>query len=729
MTFFSRLGHLLGFKYSEARQAIAVQRLGQPVVTSANYLGFSKEGYQKNVVVYRCIRMIATSCAGIKWELYQNGRELESHPILDLMNSPNPQQGWSSFFESVVAYYNIAGNSFIEGVSPTLSGPPRELYPLRPDMMRIIPNALGGVGEFQFKTSTDIKKWAADPITGKSRILHVKSFHPTDIWYGQSPIEAVILNVDQANSANRWNLSLLQNMAAPSGVLKLDATQANPTASLTSEQRAQLQNAIENRYSGSSNSGRPMILEGGMSWQTISLSPREMEWLESKKITSADICNAFGVPSQLLGFGQTTYSNYKEAREAFYGDTILPMMDLFEYELTRYIRFWFGEQFDLKYDRDDIEALTEKREAKFTTINGLNFLTQNEKRIMAGFEPKEDWDVFLIGQSLVESPDDLGFGPSDFGAEETDVTPEEPETEEPQDETQDDIEEQEEIIEASFRKPIEWKSFNLLNQKEKRASQRMKNRMRRMIEIPFEKALEADFQKLAEDIGKAAVVSTDSKIVEFSVQRAIDAGMEEVENTLRKFIRITVREFGPPILREAKQIGLVMETKSQESRFESWAREWINRQTAEQIQRIDNTTRKQVRTVVKRLVEESVLGDGLSEVEFTRELTKEFDRLTPGRAATIARTEVHSASSESELRAVEELQIPGMKKEWIAALDDRTRDGSNGGPDHAGANGQKVGIDEQFKIEPDYMLDCPGDPAGGPENTINCRCSLGYGVT
>jgi HK97 family phage portal protein len=719
MTFFSRLSTFLGFKNSEARKAIAVQRLGQPAVTNANYLGFSKEGYQKNVTVYRCIRLIATACAGIKWEVYQNGRELESHPIIDLMHSPNPLQGWSSFFESVIAYFNISGNSYIEGIGPTPNGPPTELYPIRPDMMRIIPNALGGVGEYQFKTSNVIKTWPADPITGKSRILHVKSFHPTDIWYGQSPIEAVILNVDQANAANKWNLSLLQNMASPSGVLRIDATEANPTASLTSEQRAQLQNAIESRYSGASNSGRPMILEGGMSWQTISLSPREMEWLESKKVTSADICNAFGVPAQLLGFGQTTYANYKEAREAFYTDTILPMMDLFEYELTRYVRFWFGEQYELKYDRDDIEALTEKREAKYSIINNLNFLTQNEKRIMAGFEPKEDWDVFLIGSKLIQTPDELSSTPN----QNISSLAEEQTTKQKVPDKLQEGEQIEELIEAALDQPIQWKSFNLLTEQDRRKSWRMKNRMRMMLEKPFAKALEEDFEKLSKALASALEVSTNPKLVELSLQKAIDENFDDLERTLKRFISLTVREFGDPILQEAKSLGLVHETKSAQTRYEFWARDYIKTQTATQIQRIDNTTRKAVRRVVKRLTEESLLGDGLSESEFQERLLAEFDELTPARAATIARTEVHTASANAELHAVEALQIPGMKKEWIAALDDRTRD------DHAVINGEKIPIDEKFELPDGSLMDGPGDTSADASQIINCRCTLGFGVT
>jgi HK97 family phage portal protein len=732
MNLIDRIKYIFGSKASQGRIAMSMERLGQPVTTPENYLGYSKEGYQKNVTVYRCIRIIATAAAGIKWEVYQNDREVTSGPVNQLLSQPNPMQGWASFFESVVGYYMISGNTYIEGAGPTPTSPPRELWSLRPDLFKIVPNAFGGVGQYVFKTAQVEKKWDVDPVTGRSKIHHVKMFNPLDIWYGMSPIQSVILNVDQANAANRWNLALLQNMAQPSGVLKVESTDANPGGMLTSEQRAILQRSLEERYSGPKNVARPMLLEGGMSWEQIGLSPKDMEWLEGKKVTASDICNAFGVPAQLLGFGQSTYANYKEAKDAFYIDTIMPLMDLFEHEFTKYIRQWFGQQYTLKYDRDDIEALTEKRQAKYASINNLNFVTQNEKRVMAGFEEQEGWDVYLIGNSLIARPEEMSLNDStpqqtNSEAEEGDDNGEEKNVKKSNEEKTSD----EEII-GDDGEVKEFKNFNLLNDKEKRTAWKRANALRQRLEKPFARSLEQDFEELARDLEKAAEGKEDPKLLEYALQKAIDAGMADISKTIARHIKFTVQDFGLRVFREAKSIGLVVETKANERTWEQWADSYIKRRTGEAITAIEGTTRKKVREVVKKLTSENIRdasSDGSEEpVNFAKELRARFEELTPARAAMIARTETSMASNNATIEAAKALEIPGLKKEWISVQDDRTRDGGNSGNEanHLEMNGVRIDLDEKFTVPPDTDMDGPGDPAGGADQVINCRCTLAF---
>lgn len=730
MTFLDRVRFLFGSKASQWRIAMSVAKLGQPVVSDANYVAFSREGYQKNVVVFRCIRLLATAAAGIKWEVYQNDRYVENSPINKLMQNPNPMQGWGSFFESLVAYYLLSGNTYLEGAAPNPNAPPQELWAVRPDLMTIVPNAIGGVGQFVFKTPEMQKVWEVDPITGKSKIHHIKMFHPTNIWYGMSPVEAIILNIDQSNSANRWNLSLLQNMAQPSGILKVNASDANPGGMLTAEQRTFLQRAIEDRHSGPRNASKPMLLEGGMSWEQIGLSPREMEWLEGKKVSSTDICNAFGVPSQLLGFGQNTYANYKEAKDAMYVDTIMPLMDVFEYELTKYFRRWFGDQYQLKYDRDDIEALTDKRQSKYAAINTLNFVTQNEKRMMAGFDEQEGWDVYLIGNQLVASPEDLSLNnsttPDDSESEEGDENGEEESIEE-----NDSEENSEEEVVGDDGEVKEWKNFNLLNAREKRTAWKRVNAQRRRLEIPFARSLEQDFEELARSLEKA-IEGKDPKLAEYALQKAIDAGMVDIQKTLKRHIKFAVQDFGQRVFNEAKSIGLAIETKASQRTWEQWADRYIQTRTGNAITDIEGTTRKQVRRIVQKLTAESIRdasSDGSEEpVNFAKELRDAFENLSGSRAAMIARTETAMASNNATVEAAKALEIPGLKKEWVSVQDDRTRDGGKDGnePNHLDMNGVRVELDEKFTVPPDTDMDGPGDPAGGADQVINCRCTLAF---
>jgi len=712
MTFFDRMRFLFGSKASQARMAMSVQKLGQPVTTEANYAGFSKEGYQKNVVVYRCVKLLSTAAAGIRWEVYRRGQEVTNGPVWNLLQSPNPLQGWSAYFESVVAYYLIAGNTYIEGAGPTPNAPPSELWSVRPDLMRVVPNAVGTVSQYMFKDGQNERFWAADPITGKSRIKHIKTFHPLSIWYGMSPIEAIILNVDQLNSSNRWNLSLLQNMAQPSGVLKVASSDSNPGGMLTSEQRTFLQRQLEERYAGPKNVARPMLLEGGMSWEQIALNPKEMEWLEGKKVTSTDICNAFGVPSQLLGFGQSTYQNYKEAKDAMYVDTIMPMMDMFEFELTRYLRQWFGDTIEVKYDRDDIEALTDKRQAKYVTINALNFITQNEKRELAGYEPVEGWDVFMIGNQLLDTPEESS---SDLETDQTNSDSEEGDQDEETSQEDNEEDSEEEVI-GDDEEVKEWKNFNLLNQREKRQSWRRMNAQRKRLERPFQRSLEQDFEELGRALEKA-LKDKEPRTAEYALQKAIDAGMVDISKTIQRYIKFSVEDFGRRVFQEAKSLGLRIETKASERTWEQWADRYIKTRTGNAITDIEGTTRKQVRKVVQRLTAEAIRderADGTEEpVDFAGELRDAFDSLSKSRAMLIARTEVSMASNNATVEAAKALEIPGLKKEWVSVQDDRTRDGGKTGNDanHLDMNGVQVDLDQKFTVPPDADMDGPGDPA------------------
>src|SRR5690606_36614449 len=114
---------------------------GQPVWSDTRYNQLAEEGYKNNAYVYRCVNLISMACGGIPWLLYRkrerNKRELDDHPLLKLMERPNPQQGDTKFIENVIAYLLLAGNSYIERVGPK-NGPPKELYTLRPDRMLVV---------------------------------------------------------------------------------------------------------------------------------------------------------------------------------------------------------------------------------------------------------------------------------------------------------------------------------------------------------------------------------------------------------------------------------------------------------------------------------------------------------------------------------------------------------------------------------------------------------------
>lgn len=421
-------------KDSRARTAIAFHQLGQPQMSPRNYDNFSREGYQKNVIAFRAVTGIASAAKGIPWILFSKRGsrkiQLDEHELLTLLNiRPNPLQGGAAFRESIVAYYFIAGNSFIEATRAN-SGPPRELWSLRPDRFQIVPGARGLPQEYRFRAGGKEIIFPVDQIRGDSPILHLKTFHPLNDWWGMSPIEAAASSIDQHNESGIWNLALLQNKATPSGALIVQQSDANPSGKLESETFTKLKAEIKDKFSGSRNAGVPLLLEGGLDWKEMSISPKDMDWLKGRNVSARDVALAFGYPPILLSIqGDSTFANVKEARLALYEDTVLPTMDFIRDEFNNWLVPAFGDDLFLDYDRDGIPALAIKRAAVFERVNKANFLTFNEKREATDFEPVEGGDVILVNASLIPLDIAVGGGLDD---EPVDTTEDDPDDDEKQ---------------------------------------------------------------------------------------------------------------------------------------------------------------------------------------------------------------------------------------------------------------------------------------------------------
>lgn len=396
-------------KQSPSRTLMATYSLGHPVTTPVNYESFSKEAYSKNVVAFRAIIGVAQACGQINWLMYKKrqgamNQEIPDHPLLDLLMRPNPMQGRAAFFESLVAFFRIAGNSYIEANGPDASGLgiPTELWPMRPDRTKVIPGEFGLPSGFEYRVNGLLHKYAVDPIKGRSPICHLKTFNPLNDWYGMSPIQAASLAIDQHNASGIWNLSLLQNRATPSGAFVVQVSDSNPTGKLDDVQYARLEKRLETKFMGAENAGRPQLFEGGLDWKEMGFSPQDMDWINGKNTSARDIALALSYPPILLGIpGDSTYNNQKEARLALYEEAVLPTMDFIRDEFNNWLVPRYGDGLYLDYDRDKIDALAPKREAVWTRVQTAEFLTANEKREAVGYEPMPGGDTLFTSAALI----------------------------------------------------------------------------------------------------------------------------------------------------------------------------------------------------------------------------------------------------------------------------------------------------------------------------------------
>ena len=379
-------------KESQASKLMVINP-GQPVWSPRNYESFAREAYGKNVVAYQSINRIADAIASVKLGVYRGETELVDHPLLTLLRRPNPMQSYGDYVRAKVSYLMIAGNGYEERF--IVGSEVKELYQLRPDRMSIMPSTNGVPAAYIYKVGQNTTRWDVDPRTLNSDVRHIKLFNPLNDWYGMSPIEAGAYALDQNNESMAWMQALLQNSARPSGALTV-----KDSGTLSDENFNRLKAQIEEQYSGSSNAGRPMLLEGGLDWQQMGLSPDDMSIIETKFSSARDVALAFGVPPQLLGIpGDNTYANYAEARLAFWEDTALPLLDMIVHDWNSWLGSLYGVE--IRPDVDGIPAIAEKRLRMWQMADASQDLTINERRALKGYGPIDGGDTLFVSSAEI----------------------------------------------------------------------------------------------------------------------------------------------------------------------------------------------------------------------------------------------------------------------------------------------------------------------------------------
>jgi HK97 family phage portal protein len=127
------------------------------------------------------------------------------------------------------------------------------------------------------------------------------------------------------------------------------------------------------------------VLQGGLDWKPMSLSPADMDFIEARHMAAREIALAFGVPPMLLGIpGDATYSNYREANIAFWRMTVLPLVN----RVARAISAWLEPRLQggLVPDLEGVPAFQEDRAMQWARIDSASFLSPEEKRRLAGLE-------------------------------------------------------------------------------------------------------------------------------------------------------------------------------------------------------------------------------------------------------------------------------------------------------------------------------------------------------
>jgi HK97 family phage portal protein len=331
-----------------------------------------REGYLNNAIAQRAVRLVAEGAASVPLTARDGGDGSIAAQVLALVRATSAGQ---SLIETLAAHILLHGNGYVE-ILPGPDGAPAELYALRPERVSVEADARGWPVAFLYRAGQATSRLPSDAM------IHIRTHHPLDDHYGLGCLGAASGAVAVHNAASKWNKALLDNAARPSGALVYETAD---NIALSNEQFNRLKSELEASFQGAGNAGRPMLLEGGLKWQAMSMSPADMDFVALKAGAARDIALAFGVPPMLLGLpGDATYANYREANKALWRQSILPLATKILDALAEGLRPWF-DGVELGIDLDRITALAEDRERYWAQLSGADFLTTDEKRVAAGF--------------------------------------------------------------------------------------------------------------------------------------------------------------------------------------------------------------------------------------------------------------------------------------------------------------------------------------------------------
>lgn len=329
-----------------------------------------RDGFLTNPIAQRAVRIVAEGVG-------QAPITITDPKLKSLVMTTSAGQ---SLIETIAAHVLLHGNSFVQIMKDGL-GQPIELFALRPDRVEIIAGSDGWPTAYEYGPGHERARFSLEDDNGWPNIIHIKAMHPIEDMYGAGALAAANEAIAIHNAAAEWNRTLLENAARPSGALVYDSDDG---LALSAEQFDRLKDELATAFTGSANAGRPMLLDGGLKWQSIALSPADMDFATLKSAAARDISLAFGVPPMLLGLpGDNTYSNYREANRALWRLTLLPLAEKVFAALREGLAPWFKNA-DIGIDLDRVPALSEDRERLWKQVSDADFLSDEEKRSLLG---------------------------------------------------------------------------------------------------------------------------------------------------------------------------------------------------------------------------------------------------------------------------------------------------------------------------------------------------------
>ena len=282
--------------------------------------------------VYSCVRILAEAIAGLPLHLYRytdsGGKEKATdHPLyLLLHDEPNPEMSSFVFRETLMTHLLLWGNAYAQ-IIRNGKGEVMALYPLMPNKMSVERDENGQL----YYTYTRSAEEAKTSETGRVILLPKDVLHIPGLGFdglvGYSPIAMAKNAIGLAIATEEYGAKFFANGAAPSGVLEHPGTIKDPQ---------RVREAWQSQFGGSSNSGKIAVLEEGMKYTPISISPEQAQFLETRKFQINEIARIFRVPPHMVGdLEKSSFSNIEQQSLEFVKYTLDPWVVRWEQSIAR----------------------------------------------------------------------------------------------------------------------------------------------------------------------------------------------------------------------------------------------------------------------------------------------------------------------------------------------------------------------------------------------------------
>jgi len=379
----------------------------KPVWNNWNAGTAMQEGYKSVAWVYAAVKLRANAVASVPIvvERWINGEWQHDarHPLQRLIDNPNPDLDRNEMMRLFVTHLDLAGNAYQLKTRAGMNGMPLELFPLMPQYVKIMPGREHLIASYEYNQN------GRQVYDGRD-VVHAAFTNPDSLYYGMSPLEAAGKSVDIDNAAAAWQKISMQNRGVPDGIFSFDAD-------MDYEQWEQTRQIVREQHTGIAHSRSPWVLSKAK-YQQLSMTPVELDFMETRKFSMEQICAVYGVPREMInGMGDANRASGENVRRTFWIDTIIPLLSEIESALNLTLAREFGtsDQIRMRFDTSSVPALqenyTEKvNNAKALWTMGVPFNQINE-RLELGFEEIEGGEIGYLPTGVIPASIDFDDTP------------------------------------------------------------------------------------------------------------------------------------------------------------------------------------------------------------------------------------------------------------------------------------------------------------------------------